>query len=429
MTPVLLGIYIAIILIRPMDWWAPLLGIELLTVMAVVTFFTGFPAVLGRFQLVWQRAPQVKLAVAFLLAAMLSWAARFWFAGAQTAFTDVGKVIFFFLLILLLTKDRRACYVLLWTFLLCIAWMAIHAILQQHTGAGFGNQEPRYHGRNPETGAYIRRAVAFGTFHDPNDLCLILVVGIPLFFAQYQIASNPIRKAIALTGAALCLFGAWATNSRGGVVAIFGMLTAYSLTRIKGIKRYLLAAVAISLVTILAPTRFAGGLKGKDRSTLWGEGLAYFKSNPLFGIGYNDFTTYSTDHLVAHNTYIHTLAELGLVGYLPLFLMLYLTMIQLRRLIRLKEHVSTQDHLLLCSIFSALVGYLTGIYFISRQYQHILYVLLAIAITTTHMICNQYNLYQHLRNSLRTDTIYGLFWGLASVIVIWFTVRAANALS
>ena len=426
MNAIFLGIYIALILIRPMDWWEPMLNWQVVTIGAVVTAFVGLPAILGRFSLTWKQVPQLKLAITFLMATCLSWLAQFYLTGAIDTFQEVGKVIFFFALILIMVHTMRDAKILLWSFLFCAAWLAIHAIMQHYTGHGFGGKEPLYRIRDYETRETTRQAVAFGTFEDPNDLCVVLVVAIPLFYTQFKTSANSILKVLSLAGVTLCGYGAWATNSRGGVVAIFGMITSYILTQAKGFKRYLILAVAISSVTILAPSRFGGGtFSGKDRSTLWGDGLDMFKAHPLFGVGYGEFTTFSSDHLVAHNTFVHTLAELGLVGYLPLFLLFFCTVIQLRRILNLKKLISRDDHVLLTGIYASLIGYMTGLYFISRQYQHILYVILSLAITPVHIICTQYNLYETVFQT-KKDLKNGLFWGLGSVVFIWLTVRLVN---
>lgn len=430
MVSVSLALYIFLILVRPMDWWTPVLNWQLVTAAAIGTFAVGARIILDRFPIVWQRIPELKVAIAFLVAAMLSWASKFYIRGTQLVFEDLGRVMFFFVVVLTLTRSMREYRFLIWTFLFCAAWMSLHAALQHHTGIGFGGQPVRWRWRRTaDGGTWVTQAVAFGTFDDPNDLCLVLIVAIPLFYVQYKTLPNPIHKAIALLGAVLTAYGAWCTNSRGGVVGIFGMVAAYAIARAKGIRRYVMAAVAISIVLVLAPSRFGGGMVGRDRSILWGEGLWMFKENPLFGVGYSDFSSYSSDHLVTHNTYIHTLAEMGLVGYLPLFLLFYLTMVHLRRVIRLRQAISADDYLLLTGLFAALSGYLTGLYFLSRQYQHILYLILALAITATYLISRDHGLYEQVYKPLGKDIRNGLVIGLTSVLVFWTTTRIVNALS
>ena len=423
-----LAIYIMIILVRPMDWWEPLLGQQLVTIGAVAVATVGFVDVLNRFQTTWKEIPKLKLSLLLLGGAMLSWGAQFWFGGMVMVFQEFGKVIFFFALILLLVRTDRDFNFLIWSLLLSILWLAIHAILQNHRGYGFGAYPPLPRIRNRDTGEIVYQARAFGVFNDPNDLCLILVVAIPLFYVLFKTYRHPIGKVVCMVGAALSGYGAYCTNSRGGVVAIFGMVASYAIVRTKGLRRYMMAAAAVSMVTVLAPSRFSGGLVGKARSIQCGDGLGMFRMHPIFGVGYDEFTNYSSEHLVAHNTYVHLLAELGLVGYLPFFLIVYLTILYLRRAINLGPALSPNVRLVLTGVFSALVGYFTGMYFVSRQFQHILYVLIGVGIAAVYAACRNAGCYHLVFGNLKTDMRNGFLWGLGSVVIIWITIRVANVL-
>jgi len=206
------------------------------------------------------------------------------------------------------------------------------------------------------------------------------------------------------------------------------MVASYAIVRTKGLRRYMMAAAAVSMVTVLAPSRFSGGLVGKARSIQWGDGLGMFRMHPIFGVGYDEFTNYSSEHLVAHNTYVHLLAELGLVGYLPFFLIVYLTILYLRRAINLGPALSPNVRLVLTGVFSALVGYFTGMYFVSRQFQHILYVLIGVGIAAVYAACRNAGCYHLVFGNLKTDMRNGFLWGLGSVVIIWITIRVANVL-
>jgi len=423
----LLGIYIIIIMIRPMEWWEPVQGWQLINIGAIATWLVGVPVFLNRSRAIWQQIPQLKLAILFWFTLMLSFALHGYLGGILLVFQELGKVIFFFVLLVVLVEDLKGFNTLLWALQVGILFLAVHAILQHNTGVGFGGKLPSPR-PNELTGEITYQARAFGTFDDPNDLCLLLVVGVPLFFVLYKIGANPLQKAFAISGCILSGYGAWCTNSRGGVVAAFGMIGAFVLVQMRGIKRYLTAGFAFSVVTVLAPSRFGGGggFIGKDRSELWGDGLNMFKSNPIFGVGYHEFVDNTARHQVAHNSFVHTLAEGGIAGYLPFFLLLYLTMVQLRRLINEKKIMSKQDYHILSGVFAALAGDFTGMYFISRQYQHIFYTLLAVSITLTYLVSKKYDLQSLIFGQARKDIRMGMLFGLGSIVVMWITIRLAN---
>ena len=428
MSDVLLGLYVVVLMIRPMDWWEPTYGWQLVSIGAILLALVGAPTLMARFRVIWRQVPQLKIAGLFWLGLGLSFATKLNFMGLQEVFQDFGKVMFFFVLILVLVENLKGVNTLLLGLQIGILFLAIHAILQHNTGVGFGGKEPTPR-VNIITGEITYQARAFGTFDDPNDLCLMLVVGIPMFYVLSKTGTNPFQKLIALGGSAVSAYGAWCTNSRGGVIAAFGMIGGFVLVRLRGVKRYVAGGIAFSIVTVLAPSRFGGGgMVGRDRSELWGDGLEMFKSNPLFGVGYEMFEENNGRHQVAHNSYVQTLAEGGLVTYLPFFLLLCLTMVQLRRLINEKNVISRTERQILSGIFAALIGDFTGMYFISRQYQHILYTLLGVAIVMTYLTSVKYNLQNQVFGPVKRDVRMGLLWGLGSIVVMWITIRIVNQL-
>ena len=423
----LLALYILLELIRPMDWWEPMKLWPVINVCAIATALIGMPSITGRFKTIWNQIPQIKIALWLFAATVLSYIPQFYMGGMLDTFQNFGKVIFFFVLFLTVVKQTKEERLLIWFLLLGIVWLSIHAILQQRTGFGFGGKPPSLRGINPETGEMIWQSRAYGTFDDPNDLSLILVVGVPLFLIQVFMTGNPVQKIVGIVGTGLALYGTWCTNSRGGIMAILGMLGAFVFVRMKGIKRYLVGGIGGAIIMVLAPGRFSSGAtSGLDRSILWGDGILMFKRSPIFGVGFGAFADNASRPQVAHNSYVHVLAELGLVGYLPFFLLIYLTVIQIRRLMEIKHLISKNDHLLLTGLFAGLAGQFVAMYFISRQYQPILYLNLALAIGTIYNMSRDYNSLQSVYGSTKKDIRQGLIFALASIPVIWVTILVSN---
>lgn len=425
----LLAGYILTLLIRPMDWWPPLFNVELVTIGAILILLVGFPQITARLSIIWNQVPEFKSVVLFVVGAAISPLSQFWIGGFVDCLNELGKVIVFYILIILLVKTVKNLNVLIAAFLICAIWLSTHAAMQHNSGHGFGNQEALSRKTNIK-GEIVYQAVAFGTLNDPNDLCVILVVAIPLFYSQFKRARNPIFKLAGLAGGAFSAYGAYCTNSRGGIIAIMGMVTAYVFLLIKGVKRYFVMLLTFAAVTILAPSRFAGAaFEGKDRAILWGDGLDMFKGNPIFGVGYNNFRELSNSHHVAHNSFVHVLAENGLVGYLPFFTLIYLTVVHMRRLAELKKFIQEDHYTLLAGINSALIGYLTGIYFISRQYQPSLYLILGLALAGVFVVSNENGLRAEVFGPKQKDMRSGLLVALGSVVFLWITVRLANLVS
>src|SRR5262249_17815184 len=68
-----------------------------------------------------------------------------------------------------------------------------------------------------------------------------------------------------------------------------------------------------------------------NRVSAWQEALDLFRENPVFGVGFRLHEQYMTTLSSAHNGYLSLLAEVGIVGAVPVFT---LTMLQCWRLFR-----------------------------------------------------------------------------------------------
>lgn len=163
-----------------------------------------------------------------------------------------------------------------------------------------------------------------GELHDPNEIGLTMSacgIGILIGFALRRRKGTPQL----MVGAAVVLILAtiFMTQSRGSLVAVMLIPGVYI------VRRFGLAAV-IPAALIAIPVLALGGRGGvsAEQSTLnryeaWAAGLDMFKHSPFYGVGARMFT----DHhwLTAHNSYVLTLAELGLPGMFLFITLVYLS--------------------------------------------------------------------------------------------------------
>src|SRR5262249_45050570 len=116
---------------------------------------------------------------------------------------------------------------------------------------------------------------------------------------------------IGLFGAGLAL-----TQSRGGMVALLSGLAAFFYARFGPGKSLLLGGLVLPVLLTVFGGRMTeistSANTGQSRVGLWVEGVAMLKESPLFGIGADNFR--QRLDFVAHNSYLHTYAELGLFG-------------------------------------------------------------------------------------------------------------------
>jgi O-antigen ligase len=436
MSTFLLGIYIALIFIRPMEWWEPVLNFQLVTAAALGTLGTAFPRLLKDWPRYWKAVPELRVAFFMLIGVTCSWMWPIWLSGISDAFQIFGKVFILYALIVILSQKQGSFRILLWSVLLCTGWMALHGVImgraaiELHDSAhGFGPAVPRWRPSRLVEGQGVYQIVAYGLFEDPNDLCLVFVIALPLLFAEIKANSNPIARFTAMAMIPLNLYAAYFTNSRGGLVGIFGMSAAYIIGRLQGFKRWFMIVFTVGLITVGAPARGGElGIIDKDRLTYWGDGLDAWKHSPIFGVGFGNFRSITEAEGAAHNSYVNALTELGLLGYIPFMVLLFLTATHMRRAAQLKTRISASDQAYLVGLYSALIGYLTSIYFLSRTYNHVLYIILGLGIGKVVMACHDEETFMAVFGTPKADMKRALYFAFGSIPFIWGTIRLGRAL-
>jgi O-antigen ligase len=155
-----------------------------------------------------------------------------------------------------------------------------------------------------------------GIFQDPNDVCVIIVTAAILlgsFLSDRRLGAGRWFWLLPL-GIFAC--GFVLTGSRGGLLALVAGAGIF-IRLVFGWKiAIVLGVIGLPALLGVLGSRQAGvslaALTGQERIYLWTDGIAMFRANPIFGVGRENFT--SGARQVAHNTYIHTFAELGFFG-------------------------------------------------------------------------------------------------------------------
>lgn len=258
----------------------------------------------------------------------------------------------------------------------------------------------------PPEVAYYDVSRVSGTIGDPNELAAVLVPGAILGAALAVVLKrSPLLRMMALGSAALCVAGVFLTLSRGGLVA-FGVALVMAVV-IGG--RWRAQALMLAAVVLMGALFYFGYIASDDavnrvtafeggtgRTDLWTVGWRMVEDKPLAGVGVGNFETASVHYLlepgalrrdefivdtpkVAHNTYLHVLAELGVVGF-ALFMSiiafsLYCVLRAARAFARLHER---ELELMSRALFVALAGVLAADFFISEQFNKQLWLLLGL---------------------------------------------------
>ncbi len=367
----------AVLFIRPAEIVPALIGLPIYEVVILACVIFSFPAILQRFHPRDLANQPITLCVLGLLVAVaLSHLSHLAFSMAYEAAFEFAKVIaYYVLLVSLVTSLSRLRTFLLWLTFFVIVLTAV-ALLEYHGWidipalATFEQVQV-----DEETGemSVLPRLCSTGIYNDPNDLCLILLVGmaISLYWLGDR-TSGPLRLAwlapLGMFGYALAL-----TQSRGGFLALLGGALVLLWTRFGWAKTLLLALVILPVLLLL----FAGRQTSVDLSNpedtaqariqLWREGLELFKEAPAFGIGKGEYAERVA--YVAHNSFIHCYTDLGFFGGTLFTGVFFLAVWSLRRVGAAPPGELAADVVRLRPyLLTAVAAYVLGILSLSRPY-------------------------------------------------------------
>jgi putative inorganic carbon (hco3(-)) transporter len=405
--------YLALSLVRPAELFPALATYR---VMAVLAALAAAGTALNLFA---GRGPTFRGAQMYLAAAFVAWAgfsvlaAQRWMGGAAHAVADLATNGFLFLLITLNVDDLRRLQLTRRVLVLFALWLVLQGgaayffqrgedllILHQRVAESVAEGSAEEEEAAPESGVaddaatepvepvpVIRRMRSLGFLQDPNDLAQLLAGILPLVFLEWRPQRAVRNGLLVLVPAALLLGGILLTRSRGGLVALAAMAVAAVLhfgNRI--VSAFLGVAAGAGLVAGPAYVRsyVLGDESSLGRVEAWYQGLQMLKGSPVWGVGYGNFTEYNDR--VAHNSYVHCLAELGVVGYSFWVGMIIVTFHDLRSLYRrprpdeppAKDPLQGELRRWATATALALVGFLAGALMLSRTYSPTFFIFLAL---------------------------------------------------
>ena len=400
-------LYVTLIYVRPAEIvpeWATIPFVDILT---------GFSVLIGVFSVAAKPRkildlPQDKLLLAFWALIAIS-SFKVWLSGVYLAFLAFMPPVFVYFLIRASIQSHAQLKGLAYLLVALNVFLAANGILQYHTGVGLG-----------DVGLVLDRIYGTGIFNDPNDLGMTFVMAIPFVLLAIGLRSTWLLfRVVGLVLLAVILLALYYTNSRGAIVGLGGAIVAYSFTKFSKPKAMVAAAVLVGIVAVAAPSRGAemsyGESSAQSRIQSWAAGWSMLKSHPLTGVGYDQYTEYH--EAVAHNSFVHTFAELGLTGAAILLGMFYWYFKGLSLIPDSNKEFLPWRRTLMVSA----VGTLTCAWFLSRQYVPIFYVLLAMGSNAVTL-----NVPPEARARLHTTSkdiaaIIGLT--VLGIVFVYFSIR------
>jgi len=310
-----------VMFVRPTDFVPGLETVPLYYLLIVACILVSWNKLILRFsQSAFKKDRIGVLALGLLFLCFFSNLVR---GDIETAFsngTEFAKVIlYYFLLVAVVDTPAR-----LRRLLLCMVAFdlipTILALLQYYDLINIPAFRALEEGISDDSmigeGSAVRRLHATGNFGDPNDVCEILNTA--MIFCLYGLLDRAkgIGRLFWLVPSVLFPAALVLTRSRGGFLGLIAGLGMLFWSRFGARKTILLATVALPLMFIANSGRqvslSTSSGTSQQRIQMWITGYEFWRSSPIWGIGANQFGAKAS--LVAHNSFVHLLAELGFLG-------------------------------------------------------------------------------------------------------------------
>jgi len=375
--------FVALLYSRPEESIRALAGMHLTMVISLTTLAGMiFKLLLDRAALV--RTPFIGMMVG--LYAAIVWSAIFGGKMGE-ALNDGGRLVMLIVLILNLCRTPNSYRALVTSLIVFSCYLAIYSVFMYSTGTVTMDQG-------------LARSRGTGIFSDPNDLAATMTAGLALAFSRVLDRQGISRLVYCLLAGTMV----WAivlTNSRSGLLALIVMCTGYLIVFSKNrAKAVVLAALLAASLLAVAPERMRNfdsrEESANSRKGFWQEGLTQLKHNPFTGIGYLKFAEVNGG-FVAHNSFVHCFAELGLPGFFFWMGGIYYAFKKPQNEVESAsadgkegvEPAASNENTVVQSVAAAsvsdardllgsrlaIIGYLTACFFITRTYTPVMYVL------------------------------------------------------
>src|SRR5579864_238914 len=345
------------------------------------------------------RLPQLRLFAGLLICIPLSHilGPSHWMGGAVNALMDFLPNGIVLLLVVAHCRSIRKLKILLGIMLSIAAYYVLRGAQAYYGGI---LDSPFIITQHPDTNPsqLLLRIRALGVLNDPNDFAQLIISLIPFIWLRWRPGNRVSSLFLCGIPTLFFLWGTFLTHSRGSMVAMAVLLLLLFRRKLGPIPAMVVTGAALAGFLAI---NFAGGRSvsfesGADRLSLWGTGLALFKSSPLFGIGYNQF---DVGGQTAHNSVVLCLTELGLIGYFFWIGIIVFTFVHLNGVMRAEKaeetdsiedaegHPSRQEELQRFASLArlSLTAFLAAAWFLSRAYVATLWLVLGIGIAVVQI--------------------------------------------
>jgi len=232
---------------------------------------------------------------------------------------------------------------------------------------------------------------------NPNDVACVLALMAPLSVIC-ALLQRWWKRWLFFACAGVTVVAILLTYSRSGFLALIAScgLLIWKATRGRRVKMLLPVAILAAVLLVAAPGKYMTRLStilhpetdstgsAQDRQSHMIRAAEVAIRRPIVGVGMGNFHIYAIREMRAHNAYLETAAELGVVGLIAFLVIIFAPLRSLRRI----ERETAADgpwpdrgkHIVSACLQASFVAFVIYAFFGSIQYDSYLYSLVAFAV-------------------------------------------------
>ncbi|HTU50282.1 MAG TPA: O-antigen ligase family protein [Acidobacteriaceae bacterium] len=322
-------LYFLICYLTPQMLFGALAVYRIALILICVILLLSIPSMQG--SIIWKTVQSFALG-GFLFAIFASGVfGEHWISGGLTAIQEVAPNVLVYFLICLHCNSKKKLQIVILALLSICLFVIVEGAIELHTGTSLlssGNVDsntPYVFKMGVGEGQFLYRVRGEGQIADPNDFAQLMVCVLPLLFFFWKPKRKFRNFICVLLPSGVLLWGLFLTHSRGGMLALIGVVLVASRKRIGTVPALIVAGAVFAGASALhfAGQRDISLAAGADRTEFWGDSLELLKTHPLFGVGFEQTPDYFGH--TAHNTIAVCAAELGLTGLFFWSMFVFLT--------------------------------------------------------------------------------------------------------
>jgi len=367
----LVKFYLVLLIISPQIWWKPIVGLPVDYILYPCWFITLLFS--NRLSKVFAFRK-----IDFIFLGMILWIIFSAFLNDQNSLSikiiiDYIKFFILFRFLVATVTDFKTFKRVVLFFLFLVFVLVFESIDHKTAvdGLGWVGQPLGWADESVVQTTGSGRTQWVNIFDGPGVFCVLFTMALPFVIQRFDKHYSTFVKSISVAGLALLFLAIYYTGSRGGFLASLVCFFAYIISRSKlTFKQLVFASLLSFLLFMMAPAFLTSTTdshgSAQNRVEMWKQGFEMTRYNPVFGVGKGNYKRY-TGKLIAHNSAIEVMGEIGLPGFFLWISLILLSFKSIRIFYLNTDNLIEKSYSMALAI--SIIGYIASSMFVTLEYE------------------------------------------------------------